>query len=244
MNETGRIDGRLWNHLRDISLETGYQPGPQGSVLVSWGENRVLCSATVEYKVPMFLRGKGRGWVTAEYDMLPGSGDRRIRRDRTGNGIKGRSQEIQRLIGRSLRQCVNTADIPDKTITVDCDVLVADGGTRVASIVGSVVALRLAILRLLSKGKLEKDPWKQYIGALSLGVVKGVTLLDLCYEEDSRADMDMNVVAGEDGLIIEIQASAEENPVAHNTVFAMAESAIEAIQDIVIPAQKAATGEL
>jgi len=244
MNETGRIDGRLWNHLRDISLETGYQPGPQGSVLVSWGENRVLCSATVEYKVPMFLRGKGRGWVTAEYDMLPGSGDRRIRRDRTGNGIKGRSQEIQRLIGRSLRQCVNTADMVDKTITVDCDVLVADGGTRVASIVGSVVALRLSILRLLSKGRLEKDPWKQYIGALSLGVVKGVTLLDLCYEEDSRADMDMNVVAGEDGLIIEIQASAEENPVAHNTVFAMAESAIEAIQDIVIPAQKAATGEL
>lgn len=244
MNETGRIDGRLWNHLRDISLETGYQPGPQGSVLVSWGENRVLCSATVEYKVPMFLRGKGRGWVTAEYDMLPGSGDRRIRRDRTGNGIKGRSQEIQRLIGRSLRQCVNTAAMADKTITVDCDVLVADGGTRVASIVGSVVALRLAILRLLSKGKLEKDPWKQYIGALSLGVVKGDILLDLCYEEDSRADMDMNVVAGEDGLIIEIQASAEENPVAHNTVFAMAESAIEAIQDIVIPAQKAATGEL
>ncbi|MEA3266131.1 MAG: ribonuclease PH [Candidatus Fermentibacteria bacterium] len=244
MNETGRIDGRLWNHLRDISLETGYQPGPQGSVLVSWGENRVLCSATVEYKVPIFLRGKGRGWVTAEYDMLPGSGDRRIRRDRTGNGIKGRSQEIQRLIGRSLRQCVNTADMADKTITVDCDVLVADGGTRVASITGSVVALRLAILRLLSRGKLEKDPWKQYIGALSLGVVKGTTLLDLCYEEDSSADMDMNVVAGEDGMIIEIQASAEENPVAHSTVFAMAESAIEAIQDIVIPVQKAATGEL
>ncbi len=244
MNETGRIDGRLWNHLRDISLETGYQPGPQGSVLVSWGENRVLCSATVEYKVPIFLRGKGRGWVTAEYDMLPGSGDRRIRRDRTGNGIKGRSQEIQRLIGRSLRQCVNTADMADKTITVDCDVLVADGGTRVASIVGSVVALRLAILRLLSKGRLEKDPWKQYIGALSLGVVKGATLLDLCYEEDSRADMDMNIVAGEDGMLIEIQASAEENPVAHSTVFSMAASAIEAIQEIVIPAQKAATGEL
>ncbi len=244
MTETKRIDGRSWDHLRDITLETGYQPGPQGSVLVSWGENRVLCSATVEYKVPIFLRGKGRGWVTAEYDMLPGSGDRRIRRDRTGNGIKGRSQEIQRLIGRSLRQCVNTADMPDKTITVDCDVLVADGGTRVASITGSVVALRLAILRLLSKGKLEKDPWKQYIGALSLGVVKGATLLDLCYEEDSRADMDMNVVAGEDGMIIEIQASAEENPVAQDTVFSMAASAIEAIQEIVIPAQKTATGEI
>ncbi|MCK5785586.1 MAG: ribonuclease PH [Candidatus Sabulitectum sp.] len=244
MTETKRIDGRLWNHLRDLSLETGYQPGPQGSVLVSWGENRVLCSATVEYKVPMFLRGKGRGWVTAEYDMLPGSGDRRIRRDRTGNGIKGRSQEIQRLIGRSLRQCVNTADMSDKTITVDCDVLVADGGTRVASITGSVVALRLAILRLLSKGKLEKDPWKQYIGALSLGVVKGVPLLDLCYEEDSRADMDMNVVAGEDGMLIEIQASAEEEPVAHETVFTMAASAIEAIREIVIPAQRAAVGEL
>lgn len=244
MTETNRIDGRLWNHLRDISFETGYQPGPHGSVLVTWGENRVLCSATVEYNVPIFLRGKGRGWVTAEYDMLPGSGDRRIRRDRTGNGVKGRSQEIQRLIGRSLRQCVNMAAMPDKTIAVDCDVLVADGGTRVASITGSVVALRLAILRLLSKGKLEKDPWKQYIGALSLGVVKGLPLLDLCYEEDSIADMDMNIVAGEDGMLIEIQASAEENPVAHDTVFSMAESAIEAIQEIVIPAQKAATGEL
>jgi ribonuclease PH len=244
MTETNRIDGRQWNHLRDISLETGYQPGPHGSVLVSWGENRVMCSATVDYKVPQFLRGKGRGWVTAEYDMLPGSGDTRIRRDRTGNGIKGRSQEIQRLIGRSLRQCVNTVHMPDKTITVDCDVLVADGGTRVASIAGSVVALRLAILRLLSKGKLEKDPWKQYIGALSLGVVQGVTLLDLCYEEDSRADMDMNVVAGEDGMLIEIQASAEENPVEQETVFSMASSAIDAIREIVIPAQKAAAGEL
>lgn len=244
MNELKRVDGRLWDDLRDIQLETGYQPGPQGSVLVTWGENRVLCSATVEYKVPIFLRGKGKGWVTAEYDMLPGSGDRRIRRDRTGNGIKGRSQEIQRLIGRSLRQCVNMADMPDKTITVDCDVLVADGGTRVASITGSVVALRLAILRLLAKGKLEKDPWKQYIGALSLGVVGGDTLLDLCYHEDSRADMDMNVVCGEDGMIIEIQASAEENPVASDTVFSMATSAIQAIQEIVIPAQKVATGEI
>ncbi len=243
MTEAKRIDGRQWNHLRDISLETGYQPGPQGSVLVSWGENRVLCSANVDYKVPPFLRGKGRGWVTAEYDMLPGSSDSRIRRDRTGNGIKGRSQEIQRLIGRSLRQCVNTIHMPDKTVTIDCDVLVADGGTRVASITGSVVALRLAILRLLSRGKLEKDPWRQYIGALSLGVVQGVPLLDLCYQEDSRADVDMNVVAGEDGMLIEIQASAEQNPVAHDTVFSMAASAIEAIQEIVIPIQKEAVGE-
>lgn len=238
-----RSDGRMPGHLRDIVLETGFQPCPHGSVLVSWGENRVLCSATVEYKVPFFLRGKGSGWITAEYDMLPGSGDKRIRRDRTGNGIKGRSQEIQRLIGRSLRQCINLKDIPDKTITVDCDVLVADGGTRVASITGSVVALRLAVLRLLSAGHLNKDPWKQYIGALSLGVVKGETLLDLCYDEDSRADMDMNVVAGEDGRLIEIQASAEDEPVDHRTVFSMAESAIEAIREIVIPAQKDATGD-
>ncbi len=242
-DNNNRVDGRLPEHLRDIFFETGFQPGPHGSVLVSWGENRVLCSATVEYKVPIFLRGKGKGWVTAEYDMLPGSGDRRIRRDRTGNGIKGRSQEIQRLIGRSLRQCVNMSDMPDKTITVDCDVLVADGGTRVASITGSVVALRLAILRMLSGGKLEKDPWKQYIGALSLGVVKGVPLLDLCFEEDSRADVDMNIVAGEDGKLIEIQASAEDEPVDHETIFKMAGDAIEAIREIVIPAQKDAAGE-
>ncbi len=238
-----RSDGRSAGHLRDIVFETGFQPGPHGSVLVSWGENRVLCSATVEYKVPFFLRGKGSGWITAEYDMIPGSGDKRIRRDRTGNGIKGRSQEIQRLIGRSLRQCIKLSDIPEKTITIDCDVLVADGGTRVASITGSVVALRLAVLRLLSSGQLDKDPWKQYIGALSLGAVNGKTLLDLCYEEDSRADMDMNIVAGEDGKLIEIQASAEDEPVDHATVFSMAEEAIEAIREIVIPAQKNAAGE-
>ncbi len=241
--EKERKDGRLPGHLRDITLETGFQPGPHGSVLVSWGENRVLCSAIVEYNVPFFLRGKGSGWVTAEYDMLPGSGDRRIRRDRTGNGIKGRSQEIQRLIGRSLRQCIDLKSIPEKTITVDCDVLVADGGTRVASITGSVVALRLAVLRLLSAGQLEKDPWKQYIGALSLGVVEGVPLLDLCYEEDSRADMDMNIVAGEDGRLIEIQASAEADPVSMETVFSMAGDALEAITEIVIPAQRDAAGE-
>lgn len=244
MTEKKRFDGRLSKHLRDINFETGYQPGPAGSVLVSWGENRVLCSATVEHKVPFFLRGKGKGWVTAEYDMLPGSGDNRIRRDRTGNGVKGRSQEIQRLIGRSLRQCVNMSDLSDKTITVDCDVLVADGGTRVASITGSVVALRLAILRLISSGKLEKDPWRQYIGALSLGVVNDEILLDLCYEEDSKADMDMNIVAGEDGKLIEIQASAEANPIDPAVVFEMTSSAIEAIEEIVIPAQKLATGEL
>jgi len=242
-DEFVRYDGRLPGHLRDISFETGFQSGPHGSVLVSWGENRVLCSATVEYKVPFFLRGKGSGWITAEYDMLPGSGDKRIRRDRTGTGIKGRSQEIQRLIGRSLRQCIKLSDIPEKTITIDCDVLVADGGTRVASITGSVVALRLAVLRLLSSGQLEKDPWKQYVGALSLGAVGGHTLLDLCYEEDSRADMDMNIVAGEDGRLIEIQASAEDEPVEHSTVFSMAEEAIEAVKEIVIPAQKDATGE-
>lgn len=244
MTEKKRFDGRLQEHLRDIKFDTGYQPGPAGSVLVSWGENRVMCSATVEYKVPFFLRGKGKGWVTAEYDMLPGSGDSRIRRDRTGNGVKGRSQEIQRLIGRSLRQCVNMADMADKTVTVDCDVLVADGGTRVASITGSVVALRLAILRLISSGKLEKDPWRQYVGALSLGVVNDEILLDLCYEEDSRAEMDMNIVAGEDGKLIEIQASAEANPIDPEVVFKMTSSAIEAVREIVIPAQKMATGEL
>lgn len=242
-DKISRIDGREPEHLRDIFFETGFQPGPHGSVLVCWGENRVLCSATVEQKVPMFLRGKGKGWVTAEYDMLPGSGDRRIRRDRTGNGIKGRSQEIQRLIGRSLRQCVNMSDMPEKTVTVDCDVLVADGGTRVASIAGSVVALRMALLRLLSAGQLEKDPWQRYIGALSLGVVDGAPLLDLCYHEDSRADMDMNIVAGEDGKLIEIQASAEDAPVDHETVFTMAADAIGAIREIVIPAIRDAAGD-
>ncbi len=237
-----RTDGREDGDIREISFETSFQPSPEGSVLISWGETRVLCSASVENRTPPFIPAKGGGWVTAEYDMLPGSGNRRVRRDR-GGGVKGRSQEIQRLIGRCLRQGVSLARLGDRTITVDCDVLVADGGTRVASITGGAVALRLAIRKLMASGDLETDPWIGFVGAVSLGLLDGRVLVDLSYEEDSRAAMDMNVVCTESGRLVELQASAEKDPVAADTVFSMASSGISAIRDGVIPAQRLAAGE-
>ncbi|MFO7949605.1 MAG: ribonuclease PH [Candidatus Fermentibacteraceae bacterium] len=237
-----RVDGREPDELRKIEIETGYQPLPDGSALISWGDTRVICSASVEDRVPRFLLGKGSGWVTAEYDMLPGSGNRRVRRDR-GGWIKGRSQEIQRLIGRSLRQTVNLERLGQRTITVDCDVLVADGGTRVASITGGAVALRLALKRLLLEKKLEIDPFLGFVGAVSLGLCGGEVLMDLCYEEDSSATMDMNVVAMEDGGLVEVQASAEKDAVPPQTAADMMREAVAAVVDEVVPVQREAVGE-
>lgn len=237
-----RSDGRENLEVRGIEIETGYQPLPEGSALISWGETRVLCSATLENRTPFFLNGTRSGWVTAEYDMLPGSGNRRIRRDR-GAGIKGRTQEIQRIIGRSLRQCLDLSRLGERTITVDCDVLVADGGTRVASIVGGCVAVRLALKRLLVEGRLTDDPFRGYVGALSLGLVGEEILADLSYGEDSGAVMDMNVVADSRGRLIELQASAEGGAVPPETVGEMTRIAIEMIRTHVIPLQMEATSE-
>ncbi|HOD18696.1 MAG TPA: ribonuclease PH [Candidatus Fermentibacter daniensis] len=237
-----RGDGRTDGDIREISFETGFQPSPDGSALISWGETRVLCSATIENRVPPFIAPKSGGWVTAEYDMLPGSGNRRVKRDRSG-APKGRSQEIQRLIGRSLRQTLDLSRIPDRTITIDCDVLVADGGTRVAAITGGAVALRLALKRMLTRGDIETDPWKGFVGALSIGLVDGRILADLTYEEDSKAEMDMNVVCLSSGLLVELQASAEHRPVHMETVMDMAGQAVSSILGYVIPSQKLAAGD-
>lgn len=242
MPDEKRADGRFPFQLRDIGFETGFQPQPHGSVLISWGETRVLCSATVENRVPYFLQGKGCGWITAEYDMLPGSGNKRVRRDR-GAILKGRTQEIQRLVGRSLRQCVNLDRIGERQITIDCDVLVADGGTRVASVTGGAVALRLALLRLMADRALTHDPWRCWVGGVSLGITPGGILLDLCYSEDSAADMDMNVVATADGRIIEMQATAEKEPTDLATINTMAELALKAVMEEVVPLQMEAVGE-
>ncbi len=236
-----RVDGRENDELREIEIETGYQPLPDGSVLITWGETKVLCSATVDYRVPFFLAGKGEGWVTAEYGMLPGSGNRRIQRERSG--AKGRTHEIQRLIGRSLRQCMDLKSMGERTITVDCDVLVADGGTRVASIVGGAVALRLAVKRQIVERKMKNDPFRGYVSALSLGVVGDDILLDLCYEEDYRARMDMNVVITETGDLVELQATAEGTAVPSDTVNTMTSKAILAMKDLIIPIQREASGE-
>lgn len=237
-----RVDGRATDELREIEIETGYQPLPEGSALIIWGETRVLCAATVEDRIPPFLSGKSSGWVTAEYSMLPGSGNRRVRRHRTG-GAGGRTHEIQRLVGRSLRQTVDLQRLGERTVVVDCDVLVADGGTRVASITGGAVALRLAINRLIVEGKLEVDPFERFVAAVSLGLVEDECLLDLCYHEDSRAAIDMNVVATESGELVELQASAERDTVTLRKLTEMARGAIEAITDSIVPAQKRAVNE-
>ncbi len=236
-----RFDGRSNGELRDIELETGYQPNPEGSVLVRWGETRVLCSVSVDYKVPSFMSGQGTGWITAEYSMLPGSGNRRVRRER--NGLKGRTMEIQRLIGRSLRQTVDLHRMGERTFVVDCDVLVADGGTRMASVVGGAVALRLAIKRQLVEGKMKEDPFRGYVGGLGVGMVKGEIMLDLCYEEDSMASVDMNIVAFENGEIVEFQATAEEGTVPMETLLEMGRVSTEAIREVIFPLQREASGE-
>lgn len=242
MADNTRIDGRSPLQLRDITFEVGFQPRPHGSVLVNWGETRVLCSATVENRVPYFMQGKGAGWITSEYDMLPGSGNRRIRRDRGGT-LKGRTQEIQRLVGRSLRQCVHLDRMGERQVTIDCDVLVADGGTRVASVTGGAVALRLALLRLLADGVLQHDPWKCWVGGVSLGMTSSGMLLDLCYEEDASADLDMNLAATASGRIIELQATAEGEPADQETLGAMTLTALNAITSEIVPLQADAVGE-
>lgn len=237
-----RTDGRLPEELREIAIETGWQPSPEGSALIVWGETRVLCSATVENRVPPFIQVRGSGWVTAEYDMVPGSGNRRIRRDRGGQ-VKGRSQEIQRLIGRSLRQCVLLDRLGERTVTIDCDVLVADGGTRVAAITGGAVALRLAIKRLIEKGDLEQDPWQGYVAAVSMGLVGGTALIDLCYEEDSRAEVDMNLVCTDAGKLVELQATAEQGSFDLDSVSGLSRTALGLVLRDVIPVQRLAVGE-
>lgn len=237
-----RIDGRENTELREIEIETGYQQYPDGSVLVSWGETRIICCATVDYRVPYFMAGSGNGWITAEYGMLPGSGNKRIRRER-GSLIKGRTMEIQRLIGRSLRQSVYLDKLGERTITIDCDVLNADGGTRVASIVGGCVALRLALKKQMATGKMKHDPFKGFVAALSLGVVGKDILLDLCYEEDSQAVIDMNIVMAENGELVEMQATAEEGTVPLETVTAMSVLALEVIEKEILPLQRDIAGD-
>ena len=202
-----RKDGRMAAQARPVEIQTDFVRTAAGSCLIATGNTRVICTASVEEGVPPFLKGKGQGWITAEYAMLPASTTQRKKRD----GIKkdGRSVEIQRLIGRSLRQAVDMTALGERTITLDCDVLEADGGTRTASITGAMVALTCAVDRLMAEGKLLASPIKHQVAAISCGVVDDVPCLDLCYEEDSRAQVDMNVVMNEKGEFIELQGTGE-----------------------------------
>ena len=205
-----RADGRQPNQARPLSFERDFTSMAAGSVLVSFGRTVVLCTASVEEDVPRWLRGTGKGWVTAEYSMLPGSTPERANREAARGKQSGRTQEIQRLIGRSLRTVTRLELLPDVQITVDCDVLQADGGTRTASICGGYVALHDAITRLVQKGTLREHALSDLVAAISVGIVDGVAMLDLPYEEDSRADTDMNVVMTGAGRFVEVQGTAEQ----------------------------------
>ena len=207
-----RANRRAADQMRPVCFDRGFTRHAEGSVLIAFGDTRVLCTASVDSTVPPFLRGHGRGWVTAEYGMLPRSTHTRMQREATRGRQGGRTLEIQRLIGRALRQAVDLDALGERTITIDCDVLQADGGTRTASITGGWVALADALDRLVSAGALSETPLIAQVAAVSTGIVDGQVLLDLDYSEDSRADTDMNVVMDNEGRFIEVQGTAEAAP--------------------------------
>jgi len=208
-----RQDGRAWDQLRSVRITPGCVNTAPGAVLIEMGQTRVLCTVSVEDRVPPFLVGKGQGWLTAEYGMLPGSSPQRVSRESSTGRPNGRTREIQRLIGRSLRAAVDLTRLGERTLYIDCDVLQADGGTRTASITGAWVALVLAVRHLCKHGQLDdEDVVGVQVAAVSAGLVEGEALLDLCYVEDSQADTDMNAVMTSDGGIIELQATAERAP--------------------------------
>jgi len=207
-----RTDGRAANELRPVKITPGFLPYAEGSVLIEMGETRVICSASVDERLPPFLRSSGQGWITAEYSMLPRATQQRTSRETGRGGPSGRTHEIQRLIGRSIRAAANMRLLGERTITLDCDVLQADGGTRTAAITGAYVAFALAVNRLLAAGKIQRNIITNEVAAISVGVVDDTPLLDLKYDEDSRAEVDMNVVCTGDGRFIEVQGTAEREP--------------------------------
>src|SRR4051794_23184000 len=230
---SGRSGGRAADALRPITIEPGFVSTATGSALIGAGETRVICTASVEESVPRWMAGRGTGWLTSEYGMLPASTGQRKQRDSTRGRPDGRTIEIQRLIGRSLRGVMDFKALGERTIYVDCDVLTADGGTRCASITGGYVALALACQRLVEEGKLERSPLTQSVAAVSCGVVEGVPLLDLDYQEDSTAEVDANVVMTGDGGLVEVQATAERTPLsrAHlDELLALAGDGIEQLR--------------
>jgi ribonuclease PH len=206
---TARVSGRKPDDLRAVTFVRDYTEMATGSVLVEFGRTRVLCTASLEGRVPPWLKGSGKGWVTAEYSMLPGSSPERVEREAARGKQSGRTQEIQRLIGRSLRAATDLRLMPDVQITVDCDVLQADGGTRTASICGGWIALHVACSRLVAAGTLARHPVLRPVAAISVGVIDGTPMLDLEYSEDVRAEVDMNVVMTGDGRFVEVQGTAE-----------------------------------
>jgi len=238
-----RSDGRAADQLRPICFERNYTRYAEGSVLVCFGETRVLCNASVEEKVPPFMKGEGRGWVTAEYAMLPRATHTRSPREAARGRLGGRTMEIQRLIGRSLRAVMDLDRLGERTIQIDCDVIQADGGTRTASITGAYVALVDALRKLQREGLLLDDPLRDSVSAVSVGIVEGTPLLDLCYEEDSRAEVDMNFVITGSGRFVEVQGTAESEPFTSEQLFALQQLALTGCARL-DRAQKEALGDL
>jgi len=230
--ELFRPGGRTAAQLRPIKLTPDYVATAEGSILIEAGNTRVLCNATVEPSVPGWLRNSGKGWVTAEYSMLPRATLTRTPRESERGKIGGRTHEIQRLIGRSLRSVVDLKALGERMIILDCDVLQADGGTRTAAITGACAALAMALDKLVAAGTLPASPLKQLVAATSVGIVDGNILLDLAYEEDSRADVDMNVVMTEDGGLVEVQATAEHSTYTRQQLDALLDIAAGGIKDL------------
>jgi ribonuclease PH len=228
-----RTDGRAADELRGVKITPGYLPYAEGSVLIEMGQTRVICSASIEDRVPPFLRNTGQGWVTAEYAMLPRSTQQRVQRETGRGGPSGRTHEIQRLIGRSLRAVTDMKILGERTITLDCDVLQADGGTRTAAITGSYVALALASRRLLKAGRISRTLVADQVAAISVGIVDNAALLDLKYDEDSRAEVDMNVICTGDGRFIEVQGTAERQPYTREQMDKLLDLATKGIEHLV-----------
>ncbi len=234
-----RPDARAAGQLRPTRFTPGYVATAEGSVLIETGNTRVLCNATIEQGVPGWMRNSGRGWVTAEYGMLPRATLTRTPRESERGKVGGRTHEIQRLIGRSLRAVVDMKALGERTIILDCDVLQADGGTRTAAITGASVALAIALNRLVAAGTLKATPLRQMLAATSVGIVDGHILLDLAYEEDSRADVDMNVVMLADGGLVETQATAEKVPYSRAQLTQMLDYAEAGIRTLLVAQQEA-----
>ena len=238
-----RSDQRAPNQLRDTKLTPGYLMHAEGSVLIEAGRTRVICTASVEDRVPQFLRNSGKGWITAEYGMLPRATTTRMQREASAGKVGGRTQEIQRLIGRSLRSVANLQALGERTIWIDCDVIQADGGTRTASSTGAFVALALALERLRNRDVIRTIPLVDYVAATSVGIVDGESLLDLAYDDDSRAEVDMNIVKTGDGRFIEVQGTAEALPFGRDALNELLDLADAGILQLV-EKQRALVGHL
>ena len=238
-----RTSGRAPDQLRPVSLEPGFSRHAEGSCLIKFGDTHVLCTASIDERVPPWMRNTGKGWVTAEYGMLPRATSTRTQREASAGKVGGRTQEIQRLIGRSLRAVVSLEALGERQITVDCDVIQADGGTRTASITGAFVALALALEKMRERDMIRTIPLADYVAATSVGIVDGEPLLDLAYDDDSRAEVDMNIVKTGDGRFIEVQGTAEAMPFGRESLLALLDLADVGIKQL-IDKQRAIVGHL